>query len=158
MNNIIKKLPHRRFLKNKLNNFKTGYYLPEKLVLNNKNEISIDKFFSKNQFNVFFIMSSSCSACNLEELEVFLSEYPYFHYVLFYESNEKNYLELKQRFDSIKVFRCEALKLQQQLEFDLFPCTIGTNKLGQVVACGLFNDSTQIKRVLKPLLKVTSNE
>jgi hypothetical protein len=147
---------HRKFLKTReMNIFRTGYNFPNELILDKeKNTLRIHWFESTDQCTVLFIMSSYCSSCNLDTVEAFVSEYPLFRYVMLYESNEETFHEIKERFNSIQVYKCDTLPIQKQLQFDLFPCAIGINSIGQVVACGLFNDSSHIKKILSPLLRV----
>jgi hypothetical protein len=148
--------PHRKFLKTSpMNVFRTGYYFPNELILDKqKNKLRINWFESTEQCTILFIMSSYCSSCNLDEVESFVSEYPLFRYVMFYESNKETFSAIEERFNSIQVYKCDILPIQEQLQFDLFPCTIGINSIGQVVACGLFNDCSKIKKILSPLLRV----
>lgn len=148
-----------KFLKHRdMNRFKVGYYLPEYIVLNNSEKVNIEWIKQLNNCTIFFVMSSYCSVCNLEEIEIFISTYPEFNYILFYECNDKQFLEIKDRFKDITVYRCQALKLQEQLEFDLYPCAIGINSIGQVVSCGLFNDFKKIEQLMFSLIESKKNE
>ncbi|MHC1749356.1 MAG: hypothetical protein AB9856_13880 [Cellulosilyticaceae bacterium] len=148
-----------KFLKNRdMNRFKVGYYLPKEIILNNNEKVNIEWIKELNNSTIFFVMSSYCSVCNLKEIEIFINRYPFFNYVLFYECKDNQFLEVREKFKNITIYRCEALKLQEQLEFDLYPCSIGINSIGQVVSCGLFNDFKKIEQLMFSLIESKKNE
>ncbi|EPD80958.1 hypothetical protein [Paenibacillus sp. HGH0039] len=159
MHSIQEEKDHRRFLKQTIEHYKLGKYFPEKLILMAKsNPVSFDWMRHTEHGTIVFLMSASCSACNMDLVISFMSSHPGFNYCILFEGNQESVEDLRKELDpEVRIHRCETAKLQTQLQVNAVPYAIVLNKVGQAVGADIFDKMANLNRAAAPLIRVYNN-
>lgn len=147
---------HRKFLKHYFNDYKLGFYFPKQLSLLPKSDLTDFHWLSSTRHGaVVFMMSANCSACNIGPVQEFVRQFESFEYCLLFEGSEEA-MEQQRDFYEIDypLYRCDTVKLENQLHVSIVPFALILNPLGQIVGAGIFNDIQKLKMLAAPLIRV----
>jgi len=150
---------HRRFLKQTIEHFKLGKYFPEELILLAKSDpVSFEWMRHTEHGTIVFLMSTGCSACNMDYAVSFMNSQPGFNYCILFEGSQESVEELRRELDpEVRIHRCETAKLQAQLKVNAVPYAIVLNKVGQAVGADIFDKIANLNRAAAPLIRVYHN-
>lgn len=149
---------HRRFLKNTAYmRYKVGGFLPDKFELWEGQKLFDIKPLTQNgKATIIFVMSEHCDACSFDVVKEFSDKYNKFNYLALVDGSEEYVNEVRATHQlQFRLETCEMDTLNRQLQFELIPFFLGSNKVGQVVAGGnFFNEISYLESGLAPLLDV----
>lgn len=160
MHSVQEEKDHRRFLKQTIEHYKLGNFFPEELILFAKSDpVSFEWMRHTEHGTIVFLMSATCSACNMDFATAFISRHPGFDYCILYEGSPESVENLREELTpEVRVYRCETVKLHSQLKVNAVPYAIVLNKVGQAVGAGIFDKIESLNRAAAPLIRVYRNQ
>ena len=146
---------HRRFLKAKPE-YRIGSYIPDAIRLFKDSRMEDMTWLKGSDFgSVLYFSSKDCSACNIEVAFTTYLEHSQFNYAIFCENYDNESLkEIRGRFEKVRVYEYDLNCIGEELDVNVVPFMLVTNKLGQVITAGVVNEYQHALELLGPLLRV----
>ncbi|MEG0577869.1 MAG: hypothetical protein RR500_08425 [Bacilli bacterium] len=149
---------HLKFLKsNPMNQFEIGSYVPRNLQVDEGKFGRTFCFKRSEKGTVIFIISVSCSVCNIDLVQIITKLYPEFQYVLFTDGTKED-VEQRIFFNNVEIVNANIFHIIRQLGVPGVPYALGVNSEGQIVSGHPFGSVESLKKAISPLLEVYYNE
>lgn len=137
----IKPIPD--FLKSTVKKRFVGTYIPNKIVLLDKEQLEVDLTWITHTDigTIIFLLSPTCTACDPKIINEFIRLNPLMNYAIFFHLDDGQTAEdFFQEDHNVKLYNCDIRIIDDQIDCgSIVPFMLVVNKIGKIFSGNIYN-------------------